>query len=174
MGWDFKGELRRREYSPLPMHPQGDWTPRMYIAVGSNPYGDGGHGTNRSSWYEQHNGMLTLHGKMTFEGVDFGRWALLSLYGELLIKLPPYPAPAPVNYGTYQIVGHWALERFWGGGGYGHMELTRQYSGTPMLKMLINRYHDDSISILNGQVAPNNYLWNDSGLMFSIQYPVET
>lgn len=170
MGWTYKG-VQRRWTQPSDTNVKTTWIPHMYSANGSNPYAYGPYGTNGGSYYEYYHGLMTVHGKLSFGGgtpsppVD----------GDLLVDLPSTGilVPAPIWYDTYQIVGLWAMERYFGGGGYGLVELTRQYSGIPMLKFLINRYHDGSLAILTAGIVPY-YFWTDSGFMFTIQYPVET
>jgi hypothetical protein len=158
MGWDYKGQFRGGPTS---------WTPVLGVANGSGvPYGIG-----IGSWgtYEIYNGICTAHWGIALNASMI--MAMQAVTGEFILSLPVQP----VNYDTWLMNGHWFIERFWGGGGYGNLEITRQwYDGTAYAKMLINRYHDDPIAILSAPYAKDYYLWSDSGIICSMQYPVET
>lgn len=171
MGWTFKG-VQRRWTSGADGDPvKTTWTPHMYATNGTYPYGFGPYGTNGGSYYEYYHGLMTVHGKLSFGGGVPGAYG-----GELIVDLPHAyisGVPEPVWYDTYQIVGLWAMERYGGGGGYGLVELTRQYDGIPVLKFLINRYHDASIAIMSASLV-SYYFWTDSAFYFTVQYPVET
>lgn len=159
MGWNYQGQFRGGPTS---------WTPVLGISQGSGvPIGVG-----VGSWgtYEVYNGLCTAHWAFDMNSTIYN-YTLPAYTGELIWNLPVNP----VNYATYLMAGHWWIERFWGGGGYGNMEITRQfYDGSAYAKMLINRYHDDPIAILSAPGAKDYYLWSDSSIKCSMQYPVET
>jgi len=158
MGWNYQGQFRGGPTS---------WTPVLGISQGASvPIGVG-----TGSWgtYEVYNGLCTAHWSIP---LNTSMIKVIAAYtGELILSLPVNP----VNYATYLMAGHWWIERFWGGGGYGNMEITRQfYDGSAYAKMLINRYHDHQIAILSAPGAKDYYLWSDSSIKCSMQYPVET
>lgn len=156
MGWVNQGYIRQG-VAPPPAVVFG-------IAQGSGyPLGIGLGYAN----YEVHNGLCTVHMEYSLNATNIS--LISSNTGDLIWSLPV----EPVNYDTFYMAGHWWIERFWGGGGYGHLEITRQYSGgVALAKMLINRYHDDWITSL---AAPTTapYLFQDSRIFCSLQYPVE-
>lgn len=158
MGWNSLGYIRQgvNSFTPVLAVERGDGSQR--------PIGLGNYGT-----YEVHNGLCTAHWSIN---LDSTMMMVIPLYtGEFIMPLPVNP----VNYGTFLMAGSWWIERFWGGGGFGNLEITRQFNGgAPYVKMLINRYHDDPIAILRCQDAKDYYLWSDSSIKCSIQYPVET
>lgn len=158
MGWNYQGQFRGGPTS---------WTPVLGISQGASfPIGVG---TGAWGTYEVYNGMCTAHWSIPLNASMI--MVIGGNSGEFLLSLPV----DPVNYSPFLMAGHWWIERFWGGGGYGNLEITRQfYDGTAYAKMLINRYHDHSIAILSAPSAKDYYLWSDSNITCSIQYPVET
>ena len=160
MGWNYlyHGQIRQSPQS---------WTPVLGISQGGGtPIGVG---TGTWGTYEVSNGLCTAHWGYPMNASMIN---IIGAYsGELIWSLPV----DPVFYDTYLMAGQWWIDRYWGDGGYGNMEITRQYNGgAAYAKMLINRYHDDTISILGAPWTVNTYLWSDSGITGSIQYPVET
>ena len=158
MGWNSQGYLRQGPQS---------FAGAMGISQGANvPMGVGAYNYGT---YEVWNGLCTAHWSLNLNASMI--MVIGANSGEFIMSLPQ----VPVNYSTYLMSGWWWIERFWGGGGYGQLEITRQYyDGTAYAKMLINRYHDDPISILSAPWAKDYYLWSDSSIKCSIQYPVET
>lgn len=158
MGWNYQGQFRGGPTS---------WTPVLGISQGASfpiGVGSGAWGT-----YEVYNGLCTAHWSIPLNTSMIN--VIAAYTGELILSLPVNP----VNYATYLMAGHWWIERFWGGGGYGNLEITRQFwDGSAYAKMLINRYHDDPITILSAPGAKDYYLWSDSNITCSMQYPVET
>lgn len=158
MPWNYQGQIRQGVNT---------FTPVLGVSNGSGvPWGVGV-GTNGK--YEVHNGLCTASWTVNLDASMIS--IISSVTGEFIFNLPVNP----VNYSTFLMSGYWWIDRFWGGGGYGNLEITRQYyDGSAYAKMLINRYHDHPIAILSAPSAKDTYLWSDSAIICSIQYPVET